>query len=139
MGEFNPVTFYQGAPIDVSQLNKLQQNITSAYTTTNSLLNATTTAGSTQSILPVVYADTVEVKITGGKGDIAVTFTNKFNTTPTIVASLAQDPKDLSYAVSALATGTGSAKIYVVGPSTKNGTVKVSFIAVENRLVNITA
>lgn len=132
---WNPVVFYQGAPIDVSQLNNLQNNITEAWLASNSLMNATTPDGSTQSIIPVVHTDTVSIKLSSGIGNTSINFPGKFTTTPAIVACLASDPGKFQYTVAARAETNQSGKIYVTGPSDKNNTVTVSYIAIQNKIV----
>lgn len=137
MADFTPVTFYQGAPIDVVQLNKLQQNITSAWTASNKLLNATTNAGNAVPTVVVVYTDIIDVKIDSkGLGDASINFSNKFRGVPVMTASLAQDPKGKSYTVSALATTATSGKVYVVSNTTTAATIKVNVIAIEERQVS---
>lgn len=134
MAEWNPVTFYQGAPIDASQLNKLQQNITQAWTASNNLLVAATVQGEGQQLLPVITSKQATVVLnTKGVGSEPVEFANVFTTTPSVIACLAQDPKEKQYTVSAVATGTNTAKVYVVGPASTSVTVTV--IGLSNKVI----
>jgi len=137
MADFKAVTFYQGAPIDPSQLNQLQTNITEAWTASNNLLNLTT-GGSTKATIPFIYADTTSVPMKGGKGEKDVNFNGLFQTIPNMVACLGINvsTSNTVFSVAAKVTGANTAKVYV-NCSDKEYTksVTINFIAVENREV----
>jgi hypothetical protein len=137
MAEFKAVTFYQGAPIDPSQLNQLQTNITEAWTASNNLLNLTT-GGSTKSTIPFIYADTTSVPMKGGRGEKDVSFNGQFQTVPNMVACLGINVSTTNtvFSVASKVTGANTAKIYVNSSDKEYAkSITVNFIAVENREV----
>ena len=137
MADFKAVTFYQGAPIDPSQLNQLQTNITEAWTASNNLLNLTS-GGTTKSTIPFVYADATSVPMSAGKGTKTINFNGQFQTTPNMVASLGINvsSSNVVFSVGSKVTGANAATIYVNCSDNKyTKAVTVNFIAVENREV----
>lgn len=138
MAEWQPVTFYQGAPIDPSALNQLMSNITHVYTTSRNLLDATSNNGQTESTMPIVYGNSITVPMSGGKGTNTANFGNKFSTIPTVVASITKSlvNDNVQFSVSAKATGNNSATITVNCSDTKYAKgVVVNYIAVAEKQI----
>lgn len=137
--KWNPITFYEGAPIDPSALNQLMTNITYVYTQASNLLDATSNNGQTESTLPIVYGNDVTVQLTGGKGQATINFGNKFSTTPTIVASItkALNSDNVQFSVSAKATGVNTGTITVNSSNVNYAKgVVINYIAVAEKQIN---
>lgn len=133
-----PVTFYAGAPIDPNALNKLMANITEVYTTSKNLLDATSNNGQTESTMPIVFGNSITVSMSGGRGSETINFGNKFQTTPTVVASITRNlsSDNIQFSVSAKATGINSGTITVNSSNTSFAkSVVVNYIAVAEKQI----
>lgn len=138
MADWQPVTFYQGAPVDPSALNQLMTNITYVYTTSRNLLDATSNNGQTESTIPIVFGNYVTVQLNDGKGSATINFGNKFSSTPTIVASITKSlaSDNVQFSVSAKATGINQGTITVNSSNTKyDKSVVVNYIAVSEKVI----
>lgn len=138
MAEWNPVTFYQGAPIDPSSLNQLMSNITYVYTTSRNLLDATSNNGQTESTMPVVFGNSITIPLNKGRGSNKANFGNKFSTIPTVVASITKnlESDNVQFSVSAKATGINEATITVNCSNVNyDKSVVVNYIAVAEKQI----
>jgi hypothetical protein len=139
MAEWQPVTFYQGAPVDPSALNQLMSNITHVYTQSRNLLDATSNNGQTESTLPIVFGNSITVSLNKGRGNNKANFGNKFSTIPTVVASITKnlDSDNVQFSVSAKATGVNEATITVNCSNVNyDKSVVVNYIAVAEKQIN---
>lgn len=138
MADWQPVTFYQGAPVDPSTLNQLMTNITYVYTTSRNLLDATSNNGQTESTMPIVFGNTITVQLNNGRGSNKANFGNKFSSIPTVVASIQKslESDNVQFSVSAKPTGINEALITVNSSNTKyDKSVVVSYIAVSEKVI----
>ena len=128
------VTFNAGEPIDINKLNQLQSNINELNRKTDLANTTTDNLGKQISVVPIVDCGQEDITVNGGSN--LITFGNKaFTSTPTIVASIAQDiAKETTYTVRARPLSSTSARIEVTSPSTNAvKTITVNWIAIQLR------
>ena len=138
---YNPdVTFAAGAPIDVNQLNQLQRNIESIYTT-NSIVNTTAenVAGLEKEVrtFPIIDVGVIVFDAVPANGCISepINFTNSnFTEPPKIVASISSNiKKDSALTVRATCSSNSQARIEVCSNNKDPQRVEVQYIAIQMR------
>ena len=135
---FETIVFAEGAPLDPNDLNKLQRNIVTTYSTANNLFNSTLD-GQTSSFKAVTNADTVECSgVSKGTTksfdlDLGTGFSTSSNDpSPRIVVSLAGGlGTGESVTLSVAGASTASPKIWVSNVNSSKSTFNVTWIAVQ--------
>lgn len=132
MADLIPVTFNEGEPLDVTKLNNLRLNITNTYETAASLQSATLDGRT----IPMIDFGTVDVitKV-GASSPVNLPINPNFSGTPTFIVSIGGGSVGSAMAVPRV-IGQGGSTPQVIVNSTKDvGTVKVNFIAIQNKTV----
>jgi hypothetical protein len=134
MADLIPVTFNEGEPLDVTKLNNLRLNITNTYETAASLQNATLD-GKTVPMIDFGSVDVVVNKV-GSNGPVNLPINSNFSGTPLFIVSIGGGEIG-SAIVSARVIGqSGSTpQVLVQSSAALNKTIKVNFIAIQNKTV----
>ena len=132
MADLIPVTFNEGEPLDVTKLNNLRLNITNTYETAASLQSATLD-GKT---IPMIDFGTVDVitKV-GASSPVNLPINPNFSGTPTFIVSIGGGSIGAATVIPRIIGQAGSTPQVIVNSSKDVGTVKVNYIAIQNKTV----
>ena len=132
MAELIAVTFNEGEPLDVTKLNNLRLNITNTYESVAGLQNATLD-GKT---VPMIDFGTVDVitKV-GSSSPVNLPINPNFTGTPTFIVSIGGGSVGSAIAIPRVIGQAGSTPQVIVNSTKDVGTVKVNYIAIQNKTV----
>jgi hypothetical protein len=139
MADFQTVTFTEGAPLDINQLNTFQNNMTQIYSSTSSLTSSLKNAQNvpTVPVLDTGYIDLPSIAVTAVKYG-PIQFSSSFNGKPSgFVASISKVlPAGVIATVYTNIDTSGNGYVYVIGNKAATLTnTSINWIAVQNKTV----
>jgi hypothetical protein len=132
MADLIAVTFNEGEPLDVTKLNNLRLNITNTYESVAGLQSATLD----EKTVNVIDFGTVDVitKV-GSSSPVNLPINPNFTGTPTFIVSIGGGSIKDAIVIPRVIGQSGSTPQVIVNSTKDVGTVKINYIAIQNKTV----
>ena len=138
MADFQTVTFTEGAPLDINQLNTFQNNMTQIYSSTSSLTSSLKNAQNVPTV-PVIDTGIIDLPSvsTSAVKYGPIQFSSSFNGKPSgFVASISKSIPGVVASVYTYIDSSGNGYVYVIGNKAATLTnTSINWIAVQNKTV----